>query len=98
MMKASKVLRSYQKSVPKRLENEARLEAIAVLEGERNKGIGAKLIEEAEAQLTKKKMNDFGLSVKKENPAVRFYKRYGFEEIKEFKNILGEWYYMRKKL
>jgi ribosomal protein S18 acetylase RimI-like enzyme len=97
-IKAVRLFRNYEKSLPKRIVNEARLEAVGVTEEIRGKGIATELIKNAEKRLTRRGIDHFGLSVKTENPAVRLYKRLGFEEVKKFSNKLGEWYYMRKPL
>jgi ribosomal protein S18 acetylase RimI-like enzyme len=92
------MFRNYEKSLPKRKLHEARLEAVGVAEGVRGKGIATELITNAEKRLARQGLDHFGLSVKTSNPAVRLYKRLGFEEVKKLSNKLGEWYYMRKPL
>lgn len=97
-IKAGRLMRSYEKSLPGRLDKEARLEAVAVKKELRNRGIGSKLIREAESKLSTENKGYFGLSVKDTNPAVRLYERLGFEKIDSFTNKLGNWLYMRKSL
>ncbi len=97
-VKAARLMKSYEKSLPRRLDKEARLEVVAVKEEFRARGIGSKLISEAESKLRANGKSHFGLSVKVTNPAVRLYERLGFEKIDSFANKLGNWLYMRKKL
>jgi ribosomal protein S18 acetylase RimI-like enzyme len=97
-LRAIRIVRNYEKSLPERLEGEVRLEAVGVMDGTRNKGIGTQLINSAEEWIAEKGMKHFGLSVKTDNPAVRLYRRLGFEKISTFSNRMGQWYYMRKEL
>jgi ribosomal protein S18 acetylase RimI-like enzyme len=97
-LKAVRLVRNYERSLPKREDKEARLEAVGVVEGLRDKGIGTELINIAEDKLKAQGIEYFCLSVKTSNPAVGLYSRLGFEKISSFTNALGDWIYMRKAL
>jgi ribosomal protein S18 acetylase RimI-like enzyme len=97
-LRAVRIVSNYDKSLPSRLDREARLEAVGVADEARSKGIGTQLINRAEEWVVKNGMRHFGLSVKTDNPAVRLYERLGFEKASSFSNRLGQWYYMRKEL
>lgn len=94
--RAVNIVHNYEKSLPKRMENEARLEAVGVEEKERSRGIGTQLITRAERWVVKQGMEHFGLSVKTSNPAISLYERLGFIKTESFENKIGKWYYMRK--
>ncbi|MCX8202658.1 MAG: GNAT family N-acetyltransferase [Candidatus Micrarchaeota archaeon] len=57
------------------------IRSLAVKKKYRNKGIGRKLIMESVSKL---KLNRLELHVRVGNPAVEFYKKLGFEEIRRF--------------
>jgi len=95
-LRAIRIVKNYEKSLPQRLEGEVRLEAVGVTVEARNRGIGTQLIRRAEEWSVKNDMKHFGLSVKTDNPAVRLYKRLGFSRVTSFTNRLGRWSYMRK--
>ena len=57
--------------------------AISLFEEYRNKGIGTALMNEMIAYLRKSGYKQTSLSVQKENYAVNFYKKLGFEVVKE---------------
>ncbi|UCE74461.1 MAG: GNAT family N-acetyltransferase [Methanomassiliicoccales archaeon] len=97
-LRAFRLMRDYERSLPKRKEKEALLEAVGVVEGFRGKGIGTELINRAEDWLVMQNIKHFGLSVKTSNPAVRLYSRLGFEKVSTFQNKLGHWIYMQKTL
>jgi len=92
------VVIDYLKSLPERKEKEGVLEAVGVLQSVRGKGVGRELVKRGEEYLKERGLEYFGLGVKKESPAVRFYMRLGFEVVCQYKNKLGEWFYMRKKI
>ncbi len=97
-LRAIRMVRSYEGSLPKRKDKEARLEAVGVVDELRGRGIGTELIRKAEKWLEEQGFEHFGLSVKPSNPAVRLYSRLGFERTSAFRNELGDWLYMRKAL
>lgn len=97
-LRAVRIVKNYEKSLPERLEGEVRLEAVGVTEGARNRGIGTQLINSAEGWIVNRGMKHFGLSVKTDNPAVRLYERLGFSKTSSFSNRLGQWSYMRKSV
>jgi ribosomal protein S18 acetylase RimI-like enzyme len=57
--------------------------AIAVVPGLRGQGIGTKLMEELLAFLAEAGYAQASLSVQKDNPAARLYRRLGFETVAE---------------
>ena len=57
--------------------------AIALYQGFRGKGIGTRLLQEMIDLLHRKGYKQVSLSVQKANPAVRLYRRLGFETIRE---------------
>lgn len=95
-LRAARIVSNYEKSLPRRLDKEARLEAVGVNEEVRYRGIGTQLITSAEKWVEKQGMEHFGLSVKTDNPAVALYERLGFSRTTSFENKIGNWYYMRK--
>lgn len=97
-LRAIRIVKNYEKSLPQRLDGEVRLEAVGVTDRARNRGIGTRLINTAEEWIVEKDMKHFGLGVKTDNPAVRLYERLGFTRTASFSNRLGEWHYMRKKV
>lgn len=97
-IKAFNLVNNYTRSVPKKLENEGTLEAVAVLEEYRGKRIGEDLILKAEEYLKGKKFKYFGLGVKTDNKAIELYEKMNFIKISNYKNKLGNWIYMRKEL
>ncbi len=97
-LKAWRVARSYTRSTPKRLEKEGVLEAVGVMEDHRGQGVGGLLVRRAEARLKNLGMKTFGLGVKENSEAVRFYERLGFEVVTKYHNRLGDWLYMRKRI
>ncbi len=97
-MRAFSIIRNYLKSAPDRLEKEAVLEAVGVIDRCGGKGIGAALVSTAGAFLVERQLRFFGLGVKRDSPAVRFYERLGFGPQGEYSNRLGNWLYMRKEL
>ncbi|MEW6070031.1 MAG: GNAT family N-acetyltransferase [Candidatus Thermoplasmatota archaeon] len=89
----------FRKKMPKKLENEYFIEAIAVDESARDKGIGKELVASAEKILKEKNAKYFGLVVRAEKPAIEFYKALGFVKVKDcITKAFGKWYYMRKAL
>ena len=68
--------------------------AISVLPEYRNLGIGEKLMKRLFELLTERGFKQTSLAVQKENPAVNFYLRLGYEIVKE----KSEEYLMVKKL
>jgi ribosomal protein S18 acetylase RimI-like enzyme len=97
-LRAYRLMSNYERSLPKRKEKEALLEAVGVVEGFRGRGIGTELINRAEDWLVMQNFKHFGLSVKTSNPAVRLYSRLGFKKISTYQNKLGHWIYMQKTL
>jgi ribosomal protein S18 acetylase RimI-like enzyme len=95
-LRAARIVDNYKKSLPRRLDKEARLEAVGVEEKARNRGIGTQLITKAEKWIENQGMEHFGLSVKTSNPAVALYERLGFSITESFENKIGKWHYMRK--
>jgi ribosomal protein S18 acetylase RimI-like enzyme len=59
--------------------------SIAVLPDFRNQGIGSRLLDLLMKDAVER-FNKISLSVTKENPARRLYKRFGFEETEEHEN------------
>ncbi|MBU4189876.1 MAG: GNAT family N-acetyltransferase [Candidatus Thermoplasmatota archaeon] len=89
----------FRKKMPKKLENEYFIEAIAVDRDERNKGIGRQLLVNIEKMLKSKKVKHLGLVVKSKSPANEFYKSLGFTKVKDCVTpAFGEWNYMRKEI
>jgi ribosomal protein S18 acetylase RimI-like enzyme len=73
--------------------------AISVLPEYRGQNIGTILMEALFNELRKRGFNQTSLSVQKNNPAVRFYERLGYETIKERPDFAGNMdYIMVKKL
>ncbi|UCF08961.1 MAG: GNAT family N-acetyltransferase [Thermoplasmata archaeon] len=97
-LSAARLVSNYEKSLPTRLDREARLEAVGVQEEVRNRGVGTQLIKSAEKWISDQGLEHFGLSVKTDNPAVRLYDRLGFLRTASFDNKMGHWYYMRKEV
>ena len=97
-LRAYRVIMNYLKSVPGKLEREGVLEAIGVDEGMRGKRVGELLVKKGEEYLNGLGYHHFGLGVKKDSQAIKFYTRLGFEIAGEYGNKLGEWLYMRKRL
>jgi ribosomal protein S18 acetylase RimI-like enzyme len=70
-----------------------RLLSVAVLPNFQNRGVGTKILDFFEQELSRRNINAFGLSVKSTNKdAINFYKRNGF--IYE-NNYLGSIYYIK---
>ena len=76
------------------IDNETPELAVSVLPEYRNQGVGAKLMERLFELLMQRDYKQTSLAVQKENPAVNFYLRLGYEIVSE--NI--EEYVMIKKL
>ncbi len=92
-------LREFRKKFPKQLGGEYFIEAIAVDENIRNKGIGRELMVNMEKILKSKNVKHIGLVVKSGNPANEFYKSLGFIKVKECVTpAFGKWNYMRKEI
>ena len=73
--------------------------AISVFPGFRGHGIGTKLMEKLFVALRKEGYEQTSLSVQRDNPAVRFYQRIGYEETGKRTDDAGhEDYIMIKKL
>lgn len=90
---------TFRKKMPKKLFHEYFIEAVAVDESARNKGVGRELVTNVEKTLKAKDGKYLGLVVRAENPAVEFYRALGFIKVKDFATkAFGKWYYMRKAL
>ncbi len=97
-LRAFRMILDYDKSLPRKLEKEGVLEAVGVAEGQRGRQIGELLVLKGEEYLRNLGYLHFGLGVKQESPAVRFYQRLDFKETGSYGNRLGKWFYMRKSL
>ncbi|KAA0010591.1 MAG: GNAT family N-acetyltransferase [Thermoplasmata archaeon] len=75
-------------------EKVGEIHEVAVMEEYKNRGIGKKLMEEAEKYLKEKGHKTIELWVGEENPAKRFYEKLGYEA----KDKFGEWIRMVKYL
>ena len=95
---AFRIILSYLWSVPKKLEKEGVLEAVGVTEEARGKRVGEQLVLKGSEYLRVQGYLHFGLGVKQESAAVRFYERLDFEKSGEYVNKLGKWFWMRKEL
>lgn len=62
--------------------------SMAVLDGNRNKGIGKQMLESMIQELEKRPYEQISLSVSKENFAHEFYKKYGFVDYHEKKDSI----------
>jgi GNAT superfamily N-acetyltransferase len=62
--------------------------SMAVLDGNRNKGIGKQLLKSMIRELEKRPYEQISLSVSKENFAHEFYKKYGFVDYHETKDSI----------
>lgn len=92
-------LTMFRKKMPKKLDNEYFIEAIAVDGTARNRGIGRELVVQVEKTLKEKNVKYLGLLVRAENTAVEFYRALGFAKVKDCATrAFGKWYYMRKAL
>ena len=73
--------------------------AISVLPEYRGQGLGGKCMTRLFAELRRRGYKQTSLSVQKNNPAVHFYKRLGYEIVDEKPDHIGqEDYIMVKKL
>jgi len=98
-VKAYLRLMRFRKKMPKKLENEYFIEAVAVNRDERNKGIGRQLLVTLEKILKSKKAKHLGLVVKSKSPVNEFYKSLGFTKVKDCVTpAFGKWNYMRKEI
>ncbi|MBU2565724.1 MAG: GNAT family N-acetyltransferase [Candidatus Thermoplasmatota archaeon] len=92
-------LMAFRKKMPKKLENEYFIEAIAVDKGERNKCIGRQLLVTMEKMLKSNNAKHIGLVVKDKSQANEFYKALGFIKVKDCVTpAFGKWNYMRKEV
>jgi ribosomal protein S18 acetylase RimI-like enzyme len=92
-------LTAFRKKFPKKLGSEYFIEAIAVDENMRNKGIGRELMVDMEKILKSKNAKHIGLVVKAKSPANEFYKTLGFTKVKDCVTpAFGKWNYMRKEI
>lgn len=92
-------LRCFRKKFPKKLKNEYFIEAIAVDEKAKGRGIGKRLMGEVEKILKVKKAKHLGLVVKAKSPANEFYKALGFTKVKDcITPAFGKWNYMIKEI
>ena len=73
--------------------NKARIEKIYVLPDQHKKGIG-KLMMDHIIEKIKPQVNILELNVNRQNKAVDFYKRIGFEIVKEVNIPIGEGFFM----
>ncbi len=71
--------------------------AISVLPGWRGRGIGGRMMEQLLAMLTESGYRRTSLSVQKDNPAVRFYRRLGYIIIDERPDGAGHEDYLMVK-
>jgi len=76
------------------IDNQTPELAISVLPGYRNKGVGEMLMQKLFERLFERGYEKTSLAVQKENPAVRFYLRLGYEIVEE----KSEEYLMVKRL
>lgn len=97
-IKAFKLINNYKRSLPKKNEIEGTLEAIGVLKEFQGQGIGYDLILKGEEFLKENNFKFFGLGVKIDNKAVKLYESMNFQNITNYENKLGNWYYLRKEL
>lgn len=98
-VKAYLRISAFRRTFPKRLEHEHFIEAVAVAEGARGRGVGRELMVTTERLLQAKKARHLGLTVKAGNPAAAFYSALGFTKVKVCRTqTLGEWHYLRKTL
>jgi ribosomal protein S18 acetylase RimI-like enzyme len=92
-------LRRFRKKFPKKLGSEYFIEAVAVDEKARNKGVGKQLMRDIEKLLKSKNAKHIGLVVKSKSPANKFYTALGFTKVKDCVTpAFGKWNYMRKEI
>jgi len=89
---------NYLRSCPGKNENEGTLEVVGVLPEHRNEGIGSELVDAGQRFLEGSGMQYYGLGVKKGNPAYNWYRSLHFSMISEYRNKLGDWLYLRKRI
>lgn len=82
------------------IDNETAELAMATAKNYRNQGIGSKLLSLL-IEAAQKKIKAIGLSVRESNPAIKLYKRFGFNVINHGKivnRVGGNSYLMKLKL
>ncbi len=72
----------------------AKIHKLYVLPGNQGKGIGKNLVEYILRQAKKENLSHLSLNVNRNNPAIQFYQRLGFEIVKEEDISIGNGYLM----
>lgn len=83
---------------PRMLYEEAWIYLIGVDKNYQGKAIGLKLISYISKEMKSQGLEYLSVHVRLDNPAIKWYQKLGFKEVRRIRNILGEHSYERLKL